>query len=143
MSKHLCPANIPNMGTPKTNPEVWELMPRGYQVADNYTQKVQQILAHALSAILEIITAIGSDTGGSTESHLRTLTDAQRLVTMGFSWLTQIRKELIRNCLGFPIAKFCTWESLVGTDLLFQDLHKKLKDRDETTFKLRRKKQFR
>ncbi len=38
MDKHRCPENIPNMTIPKTNTEVWDLLPRGYQVADNGTQ---------------------------------------------------------------------------------------------------------
>ncbi len=139
MEKHRCPENVPNMMVPKTNTEVWDLLPRGYQVADNGTQRVQTMQVHALSALLAIINEIGNGNGGTTESHLERLTDATRLLTMSFASLTQVRKELIRNSLGYPLAKFCTWENVVGQDVLFTELTKKLKDRDETQYKLRRR----
>ncbi len=105
MSKHLVPENVPNMCVPRTNTEVWDLMNHGNQVADNVTQQVQLMQVHALSALLEIINAIGSNTAGPTEDHLATLTDATRLITMSFSSLTQVRKELVRNCLGYLVKK--------------------------------------
>ncbi len=140
MEKHKCPENIPNMQVPRTNTEVWDNMSRGNQVVDNATQRIQSLQVHALSAILSIINAIGTGNGGLSESHLGTLTDATRMLTMSFSSLLQVRKELIRNSLGFPLAKFCTWETVVGAEVLFTELSKKLKDRDETQYKLRRKK---
>ncbi len=139
MDKHKCPENVPNMSVPRTNTEVWDLLSRGYQVADNSTQRIQLLQVHALSAILSIINAIGTGNGGTTESHLGTLTDATRMLTMSFSSLTQVRKELIRNSLGFPLAKFCTWDTVVGQEVIFTELSKKLKDRDETQYKLRRR----
>ncbi len=119
------------------------MLNRGQQVADNGVQKVQSLMAHGLSAIISVINAIGSGTAGLTEDHLETLTDANRLVTMGFSSMLQIRKELIRNALGFPLAKLCTWETPIGQDLIFPDLGKKLKDKDEVHIKLRKQNKFR
>ncbi len=110
---------------------------------DSNVQRTQSLLAHALSAILGIINEIGSGTAGLTESHLQTLTDANRLVTFSFSSLIQVRKELIRNALGFPIVKLCSWDFPVGQDLLFPELGKKLKDRGETTVNLHRRQQNR
>ena len=143
MERHLCPDNIPNMAIPRTNPKVWDLMNRGAQVADNATQKVQALQTHALSALLGIINAVGSNLGGATEDHLETMTDATRLLTMSFASLTQVRKELVRNCLGYPIAKYCTWETAVGEETLFVDLGKKSKDKDELHYKLRKKSKYR
>ncbi len=68
---------------------------------------------------------------GAAEDHLATMTDATCLITMSFASLTQVRKELVRNSLGFPIAKFCTWETVVGEEQLFVELGKKLKDKDD------------
>ena len=103
---------------------------------DNGTQKVQKMMAHALSVILNIINQIGEGQADMTEVHLQELTDATRILTMGFSNLNQVRKELIRNSLGFPMAKFCSWETPVGTESMFIDLSKMLKERDDTRFKL-------
>ena len=139
MDKHRCPENIPNLGVPRTNSEIWDLLPRGYQVADGATQRIQVMQAHALAALLSIINSIGNGDGGLTEAHLETLTDTTRLIMMAFSSTCQVRKELIRNSLGQPLAKFCTWDHPVGTDLIFPELSKKLKDRDDTQFKLRRR----
>ena len=143
MQRHLCPENIPNAAVPKTNPEIWENMPRGAQVADSAIQRTQSLHVHALSAVLEIINAIGNNSAGPTESHLATLTDCTRLLTMSFASSCQVRKELIRNHLGMPLAKFCSWETPVGQEHLFTDLGKKLKDRDETQVKLKRKNKYR
>ncbi len=71
------------------------MLNRGQQVADNGTQWVQSLMAHTLSAIVEVINQIGSGTAGLTEEHLQTLMDANHLVTMGFSSMSQIQKELI------------------------------------------------
>ncbi len=131
------------MAVPRTNPEVWDMLNRGQQVADNSTQKVQSLMAHALSAIIEVINQIGSGTAGLTEEHLQTLTDANRLVTMSFSAMCQVRKELIRNALGFPLGKLCTWDTPIGQELLFPELGKKLKDKDDMQVKLRRQNKFR
>ncbi len=90
-----------------------------------------------LVALLSIINAIGNGNGGLTKSHLSALTDATRIITMSFSSLTQVRKELIRNSLGYPL--FCTWDHVVGTDVIFAEHSKKLKDWDNTQFKLRRR----
>ncbi len=139
VEKYKIPENIPNMVIPKTNTEIWELMPRGTQVADNSVQKIQSVQVHALSALLAIIDAIGTGNGGCTETHLTTLTDLTRLITMSFTSLTQVRKELIRNSMGFPVAKFCMWDTIVGHNVLFTELNKKLKDRDDTQYKLRRR----
>ncbi len=94
MDKHLCPENVPNMAVPSTNPEVWG---RGHQVADNATQRVQTMQVHALSELLSIINLIGNSNGGLTETHLSTLMDATRLLTMPFASLMQVHKELIQN----------------------------------------------
>ena len=142
-SAHPTTSNVPNMTVPRTNPEIWEMLNRGQQVVDNTVQRVQSYQAHALSAIIDIINQIGNGTAGLTEQHLRTLTNANRLVTMSFSTMSQIRKELVRNSLGMPLAKLCNWEVPVGKDLLFPDLGRKLKDKDEVQVKLCRRKQFR
>ncbi len=122
---------------------MWDHLNRGQQVADNSIQRVQSLMAHGLSAIIGVINAIGSGTAGLTEEHLETLTDANRLVTMSFASMCQVRKELIRSAMGFPLAKLCTWETPVGQELLFPDLGKKLKDKDEVQVKLRRRRKYR
>ncbi len=63
--------------------------------------------------------------------------DASKLVSISFVSLLQVHKKLIRNCLGFPMAKFCSWDTPVGQDSLFTYLNKKLKDCDDIQFKLR------
>ncbi len=142
-SKHLPPENVPNLTTPKTNTEVWEALPKGVQVVDATVQRIQSLQAAALSIILRIIDQIGNDTAGITESHLDELTDANRIVTMSFAYMVQVRKDLVRNALGYPISKFCTWETPTSCDSLFPDLPKKMKERDETQLNLRRRDRFR
>ncbi len=67
-----------------------------------------------------IIDQIGNDTAGITESHLDELTDANCIVTMSFAYMVQVRKDLVRNALGYPISKFCTWETPTSCSPTFQ-----------------------
>ncbi len=132
-------SNIPNMQVPKTDADVWDVLERGSQIADNTVQRSQNLQAAALAAILNIVNSIGTGSAGMTEEHLEVLTDCVRMLTMGFSTLNQVRKEIIRNALQYPIAKFCTAEAPVGTETLFIDLTKKLSERDTTKAKLVKK----
>ncbi len=143
VEKYLPPANVPNLAIPKTNPEVWEQLNKGVQIADLSVQKLMSLQAAALSIILKIIDQIGTDSAGLTESHLRELTDANRIVTMSFTNMMQVRKDLIRNAMGYPLAKFCSWDTAVGQDSLFPDLSKKMKERDDARLNLRRRNRYR
>ncbi len=118
-------------------------MNKGVQIVDLSVQRLQALQVAALSVILRIIDQIGSDSAGMTESHLEELTDANRLVTMSFAYMVQVRKDLVRNAMGFPVAKFCNWETPVGKDLLFPDLTKKIKERDDAHVNLSRRNNYR
>ncbi len=141
-TKYKVPENVPNLQVPRTNPEVWENLHRGTQMLDNQVQRVQLLQVNALSVILRIIDEIGTNRGGLTESHLEELTDANRMLSMGFSSLNQVRKEAIRNAMGYPLAKMCGWDTPVGSESLFPDLSKKLKEKDEVQFNLRRRNRY-
>ena len=134
---YLPPGNVENLQVPKTNIEVWELLHPGVKIVDTSVQKIQSIQVAGLSAILKLLDNYGKEKGDLSEDQLQQLTDATSMACMAFSQMNQIRK--IRNALGFPIAKFCTWESAVGPDLLFPGLGKKVKERDETRFNLKRR----
>ncbi len=131
--------NIPNMQVPKTDTEVWECMDKGSQIADNAVQRSQNMNVAALAAVLSVINKIGSGVAGSAETHLHTLTDCSRMIISSFANLNQVRKEIVRNNLQYPIAKFCGADVPVGTDTLFVDLGKRLSERDTTKSKLVRR----
>ncbi len=141
--KYLPPANVPNLVIPKTNPEVWEALNKGAQIVDLSVQKIQALQVAAMGVLLRLIDQIGNDSAGMTESHLEEITDANRIISMSFASMLQVRKDLIRNAMGFPLGKFCTWETPVGKDCLFPDLNKKIKERDESQINLRRRNRFR
>ncbi len=109
---------------------------------DLASQRVQSLQTGALTAILRIIDAICRDCAGPTENHLEGLMDAVRLLSMSFASSNQVRKEAIRNAMGFPLARFCNWETTVGKETLFVELAKKLKDRDEARINLRRRNRY-
>ncbi len=134
---------MPNLCTPRTNSEIWDNLNRGHQTVDVGTQRAQSMQVSALSVIIRIVDEISNDRAGPTEDHLIALMDAVRLMAMSHSSLNQVRKEAIRNAMGYPIARFCNWECVVGRETLFVDISKKIKDRDEAQWKLRRRNQFR
>ena len=106
---------------------------------DTAVQKVQNMQVAGLSALFSIIESLGNNIGDLNQDQLQALTDANIMACMGFSSMNQIRKDLIRNALGYPVAKFCTWDTRVGPDSLFQELGKKVKERDETRVNLCRR----
>ena len=101
-------------------------------------QRVQSLQVNALSSIILIIEEICKEEAGPTEDHLDALMDAVRLMSMGFSSCNQVRKESIRNALGYPLARFCNWEFTVGRETLFEDVTKKIEERDKAYYKLKR-----
>ncbi len=133
------PSNIPNLVTPRTNSDVWELLNRGHRAVDIGVQNAQNMQTHALTSIVRIVEEICNETAGPTEKHLNALMDAVRLMSMVFSACNQVRKEAIRNALGYPVARFCNWDSAVGQDTLFIDVAKKIEERDKAQYKLKRR----
>ncbi len=131
--------NLPNLQVPKTDIEVFERLTKPQQIVDAAVQKVQSLQASALSSLLMVIDAVGSGTAGSTESQLEAITSATRLITMGFGGLHQVRKECVRNALGWPMARLCDWATPVGTETLFLDLGKRLNEKDLARSKLGRR----
>ncbi len=130
---------MPNLQVPKTDVEVYERMAKPQQIVDHGLQRVQSLQAAALTSLLLVIDAVGSGTAGSTESQLEAITGATRLITMGFGGLHQVRKDCVRNALGWPIARLCDWSTPVGTETLFLDLGKRLSEKDTTRAKLGRR----
>ncbi len=109
-STYKAPSNIPNLAVPKTNTEIWDGMNRGHQTVDLGIQRMQSLQANALTSIIRIVEEICRGRAGPTENHLEGLMDAVRLLSMAFSSANQVRKEGIRNALGYPLARFCNWE---------------------------------
>lgn len=135
------PANVPGLSVPRTNPEVWESMHRGAAIADGAVQRIQGIMARACSASLQLVDAVGGGDRSQVEDHLEEISDIVRGLSASFSALSQVRKDIIRNDLGDPVAKLCTWETKVGQEFLFEgDVGKAAKERDSRTNSLRRKK---
>ncbi len=124
------------MVVPHTDTEVFELLNKGNQIVDAGIQRAQHLQLAALGSLLRIIDLIASEQGGVMETHLQAITDVTQALTMGFTGLLQVRKEVIRNCLGWPIAKLCDWSTVVGPDNLFLELGKRLTEKDTTRAKL-------
>ncbi len=137
------PQNVTRLQTPNTNRDVWEIMNRGAQIVDSTTQKVQNLLVSVLSIETKLMDSICSDTAGACADHMKELSDTVTMGVMGFCYLSQIRKEIIRNAMGYPLARFCTWDTPVGTVDLFEGLPKLLKEREENQLKLRRRNLYR
>ena len=134
IEKYPRPENIAGLNVPKTNDVVWDSMKKGPQVVDASIQKVQTVLAKALVPVIHMVNDIGS---GKTENkpvseYLTPLTDVFRLGSAAFSLLNQTRKDVIRNDLGYPTSKICSWKYKVGqTELFEDDITKKLKELKE------------
>ena len=131
------PKNVTRLQVPNTNRDVWEIMKKGAQIVDASTQKVQGLMVSMLSVLTKLMDSICSDTAGSCADHMRELSDTVTMGVMMFCYLSQIRKDVIRNSIGHPIIRFCTWDTMVGKSELFENLPKKMMERDENQLKLR------
>ena len=136
------PENVGNLQIPKTNKDVWEELRPGYRIADGQVQRVQGLLAAMLSISLRMMDAVGTGDGGSLEQHLPQISDIVRGISASFSQLHQVRKETIRNDLGFPTGKFCSWDTPVAQETLFEGDFAKQATEKAQRKKLRKSKNF-
>ena len=133
------PSNIPNLQTPKTDKDVWELMESNEQALDKAIQKAQNLLVHGLSALLILINKVGhGDVDIKQKANMLLLSDGQRAMSWSISQLNQARKELCKGSLGYPLEKLCNWDHAVAASTLFTDLNAKLNEKNNTKWKLTR-----
>ena len=120
------PGNIDNLQVPRTNPEVWDELRPQHRVLDGHMQRSQGLLSSALSASINMLDQIGNGVGGELENHLPEISDIIRALSAAFSNLNQARKDNVRIDLAFPTSLICSWDTPVGTKLLFDGDAKKL-----------------
>jgi hypothetical protein len=138
MAKYPRPKNLTNLVIPKTNKDVLQALRKGTAIVDGLIQKVQMMLSKATVVFVKCIDDIGCNRAGSAESYLESLMDGQ--LSAAFSTLCQIRKDVIRNDLGEPMARLCTWDTAVGQQALFDcDATKKCKEGDESSYRIGQK----
>ena len=132
MKKYKKPANIKALKVPKTNAEVFDGMNKGPKVTDACVQKTQLMLSKALVPLITTVNDIGIGKADELAPKLEPLMDVIRLTAGALSQLSQVRKDIIRNDLKYPMAKLCTWETPVGDDWLFgSDVVKKVKEKSD------------
>ena len=108
---------------------------------DSGMQRVQSLLARALTAALEMLNTVGSNATSPLEDHLARMNNLVRGISQAFSSMNQLRKENVRNDAGDPIGRLCTWDYKVGRDLLFGgEVGKTVRDRDSARLRLCKKK---
>ena len=143
IERYTRPANMDNLQVPKTNEDVYELMDKGPIIVDTSVQKNQLLLSKVLIILTQLFEAFDTDTRVMVRDHQEALEDALKMLISCFSGLNQVRKDVIRNNMGYPLSKMCTWEIPVGATKLFDvELGKKIKEKEEARFKLSKKKKF-
>jgi hypothetical protein len=142
----LKPENLPNLTVPKTNNLIWDRMRKGPRIVDAGIQKAQTLVANSLTLVVQTVNAMGSGATPGLDSHLEPLMNTIRLMIASFNYLTQVRKDTVRNELHDPVAKLCNWDTPVGQEVLFDvDIVKKVKEIEDDkaldkTFNVRKKK---
>ena len=117
------PANLGNLIVPSTNEAIYKKMRRPAQLVDIQAQKIQQILSKAMVIPLKLISLIASKENANKPlaEMLTEVSDILRLNTAAFSYLSQLRKELVRNELRGPVGSICSWDTPVPTMTLFSE----------------------
>ena len=74
------------------------------------------------------IAVAGKSDGPLLKNYLDQITDLIRLLAVVFSYLSQVRKDVLRNARP-QLTAICSWKTPVGTTALFDlDVGKKLKE---------------
>ena len=127
VAKHKIPAN---MTTPRLNQELFEVMNKEGKFRDIALQRCVGLVTKALIPLSGIISDVGSKTTKPVEHYLPQLNDALQLLTASVNYMNHARKDGIRASIRhLPMNKICSWETEVGTDVVFPfDVVKKLED---------------
>ena len=101
---------------PKTNELVVSAMRVGAKIVDNAIANVQSIFGKSISPLMNMMADTNNDELKNTPivKYLPELTDAAKLGSAAIALLNQVRKDNIRNELGFPASQLCTWATPVG-----------------------------
>lgn len=118
--KYLIPSNIDNLVVPKTNSYVFESMAFGPRFLDLLLQKCQSILSKATVPLINFIGDVSAKAAKPPEDYIGAVGDSLRLITASFNYLSQTRKEIIKNDIKDPgLTKLCGWSTKVGQTELF------------------------
>lgn len=114
------PENIANLAVPKTNGDVWEKLHKGSKFMDLMAQKAQFALSKGLVPLIHFLHDVGTKATKSTEEYLLPINDSLRMIVAAFNYLSQLRKDIIRNDYKDNcVTKLCTWDTAVGDVELF------------------------
>lgn len=134
MDKYPKPQNIKHLNTPDVNPEIWKMMPPGYQRRDLELRKTQSLSLKTLTAAVSGLDHIKHK--ASTKAAIDpkflfdTFSNILVLTSTLFSDITKKRKDSIRPCLTAPYTDLCKPEqaSITSNDYLFgSNLSEKVK----------------
>ena len=99
---------------------------------DSALQQVTLLIMKGMIPTIQLIDLIGKGSQDSIQNHLEQMSDSVRLLSAAVNYLSQARKDVIRNDLHGSVARFCTWETPVGVPTLFcDDVAKKFKESAE------------
>ena len=119
-AKYPYPGNVPHLKVPKTNPDIVVDLWKGSQYLDLLIQKCQMMTSKALVPMLTLLDEMRNNPSKPISSFTGPMHDSLRLLTASFNCMSQARKDVVRNNFrDAKLAKLCTWETPVGSDLLF------------------------
>jgi len=119
-AKYPYPGNVPNLKVPKTNPDIVVDLWKSSQYLDLLIQKCQMMTSKALVPMLTLLDEMRNNPSKPISSFTGPMHDSLRLLTASFNCMSQARKDVVRNNFrDAKLTKLCTWETPVGSDLLF------------------------
>ncbi len=111
--KYKRPGNVKTLVVPKTNSVVFSCLGKGPQVVDSALQRVTLLIMKGMIPTLQLIDLIGQGSQDSIQLHLEQMSDTIRLLAAAVNYISQARKDVIRNDLHGSVARLCTWETPV------------------------------
>ena len=134
MSKYQVPQNCEFLRVPLINPELWnsESLQDSYRDNDKLMYKNQKLITKAMVPIVQIMNAC-LEKNDSVNNRLFVLaSDAFSMMAYAHRDQSNIRRQLLKPAVSKPYRKLCNASTPVTENLFGDDLHKQIKDMNES-----------
>ena len=129
LDKILTPKNCECLVVPKTNSEIWAMMPKMVKERDLQWQRIQHLVVKALTPVVVVMDILGQR---EDQQCLKPIGDAFRVLVMMISNISLKRKENISQELAPHFRQLCSPQHPVTTLLFGDELHRELREIQES-----------
>ena len=134
MSKYQVPQNCEFLRVPLINPELWnsESLQDSYRDNDKLMYKNQKLITKAMVPIVQIMNSCLEKNDSVNNRLFDLASDAFSMMAYVHRDQSNIRRQLLKPAVSKPYRKLCNASTPVTENLFGDDLHKQIKDMNES-----------